>query len=181
MGSQRKAGDGAAVPIRFVLHEVEALLPVPDAVFQAAGKDGRGAGWTGRAFLHWKRAGGVPGDLNAGGFSPEEKIWVVGTSALCRLPARAMMVRSSAATTTVTPMGIFLSLMHLRLKSGEKAPGRGTAGRPVPPRAPQAPHNPSIPPCRCLRHPEILPQRTLGGAGSDLGAFIHFRRIFRAA
>lgn len=54
MGSERKARDLTPVPVRFVLHKVKALLPVPDPVFQAAGKDGRGAGWTGRAFLSWK-------------------------------------------------------------------------------------------------------------------------------
>lgn len=54
MGSESKARDLTAVPIRFILHKVKALLPIPDPIFQAAGRDGRGAGWTRRAFFSWK-------------------------------------------------------------------------------------------------------------------------------
>lgn len=71
---------------------------------------------------------------------------MVGTSTLSHLPASAMMVRSNAATTTVTPMGTFLSLMHLRLKPGDKPRGRGTAGKPMAQRAPQAPCSSCVPP-----------------------------------
>jgi len=130
MGSEGKARALTPVPVRFVLHEVKALLPVPDPVLQAAGKDRSGTGWTGRAFLSWKEAEHVLVTY-AGGLSPgEEKALAVGTSVLRHLPASAMMVRSNAATTTVTPMGTFLSLMHLRLKPGDKPHGRGMAGKP---------------------------------------------------
>lgn len=62
---------------------------------------------------------------------------------LSHLPASAMMVRSNTATSTVTPMGTFLSLMHLRLKPGEKPHGKGTASEPQStPSSPQLPRTP---------------------------------------
>lgn len=104
MRPQRNAHDSTPVPLRFILNEVKALFPVSNAIVQAAGKDVRGAG---RAFLNWKGAEHVL-VTQPGGFSPgEEKTLGVGTSILSHLPASAMMVRSNAATTTVTPMGTF--------------------------------------------------------------------------
>lgn len=107
MRPQRNARDSTPVPLRFVLNEVKALFPVSNAIVQAAGKDVRGAGRVGRAFLNWEGAEHVL-VTQPGGFSPgEKKTLGVGTSILSHLPASAMMVRSNAATTTVTPMGTF--------------------------------------------------------------------------
>lgn len=51
MRSERKARDMTSVPVHFILHKVKALLPVPNPISQAAGKDRRGTGWTGQAIL----------------------------------------------------------------------------------------------------------------------------------
>lgn len=92
----------------------------------------------------------------------------MGTSTSRHLPASAIMVRSNAAMTTVTPMGTFLSLMHLRLKPGDKLRGRGTAGKPTAQRAPQAPCSSCIPPTGAFN--TFIYSHKARGGGAQWGA-----------
>lgn len=107
---------------------------------------------------------------------------VTDNSILRHLPARAMTARSNTATTRVTPMGTFLSLMHLRLRPGDKLRGRGTAGQAVAQKtSPQLFYSPRGASNTLKYSHKAQRGGTVGHRLSSGGAFLSYQGFFRAA